>query len=707
VDDEEVMLSFTADVAEAAEAIGELKDMADELTVSAGEAQEGLDGLRDSSAEAGGSLAEAGAAAGELRDGAAEAAGAAQLLADNATEAAEALGHLRDEAVEASAALHEARDAEAEAGAAGAGEGLAGISMMALAITALIGLIAGVAPAVLAAGLGIGAFAGFAVPWVEQVAAAFSDTNAQLAQQPWYIQQTVKEVKNLEAEWKGLSAQFAPELSNMASQVLGIASGLLPKLVPLAQAAAGAVQQLLDAFGRYADSKGFTDFLSLMTQLAGPAILAVGKLAGTILGVLGQAIEQLAPLSVPFITMLTNLLKAASPALAGALKFLAQVIMDIGKAITPVMGPLGKFFGYLNDHPVFAQIVAGIVGIIVAVKAFNAVMSLVSVFSNPWVLLAAVIAVVALLIITHTHQIAEAFDLVRHTVASWGHDTAAVLDGTRHDIAAIADGIADDVEGQFDQLRHDTAAVLDGTRHDIAAAWDGVRHDTAAIVDAIPGDIEKQWDQVRHDAAALGDDVLHAVESLWSNSESSTSKGASSVVSFFTSLPGRILAEIEGLPAQALQWGEDVVNGIIRGVEDAAAALLSEVSSLAGSVEKAFTDPLSIFSPSLVMYRHGVNFVQGAIDGVRSKAGEFAATVRSLAVGAGAQGIGGPLAAGAIAPAAGSSTTHVTVPVTLQGGAAAGASPQYLQGLQAAVQEAVLRYGQLNPGNGLTPAWGR
>ena len=122
------------------------------------------------------------------------------------------------------------------------------------------------------------------------------------------------------------------------------------------------------------------------------------------------------------------------------------------------------------------------------------------------------------------------------------------------------------------------------------------------------------------------------------------------------------------------------------------------------------TEPVALGprrAPSRVMFGHGVNFVQGAIDGVRSKAGEFIATVRDLASGAGGQGIGSSLAAGAIGPAGGT-TVHVTVPVTATGTAAGIlTSPRYQQDLQAAVQEVTLRHAQLNPTNGLNVAWGR
>jgi hypothetical protein len=783
---------FTADVEEYENWLESAAMTAQEFADANEEASVALDRVRDTAAEAGAALDDsagsaigageamsftrdewlaAAEAAARIRDAAAEAAFADDDLTASAEVAATALGHQRDEAVEASAAMGELRDAEVETAAAGDAAAAGGLPMMAVAIVALVGAIAAVAPAVLAMGAGIGAFAVFAIPTIMQVTGALGDTKAQLAALPAPIRMVVEEIRNLEGEWKSLSAQFQLPVIQLFSQAIGIAETLMEDLVPLAHAGTQAVSIMMDALGNGVDSQGFTDFLAMLTRLVVPATKAITQLAGVILGILGQAITQLAPISVPFVNMLTQLLRAAGPALIGALKFIAQVIMDIGKAITPVLGPLGKFFGYLNDHPVFAQVVAGIIGIVAAVKIFQGVMSAVSVLSNPWVLLAVAIAIVALLIITHTHQIAEAFDLVRHTVASWGHDVASALDTVRHTVASWGHDVAsafdtarhavavfghDIVAGlttaanwiashwkeilawlvdpvgmavheiiththqiaqAFDDLRHDAAAILDGLRHDAATAWDGLRHDAAAFADWIPHAIETAFDAARHDAAAAldgarhdaataWDDMRHDAAAAWDALVAGVSRMVSDVLQWFAKLPGEVVSFLAKLPGEMLSIGENVIKGLINGILNAAAQIPSIMAGLASDVASYFTDPLKLFSPSRLFFEHGYNIVQGAINGVKANAPNLLATMRGLGTGVGVAGTGSSLAAGAIAPASGSSSMHVTVPVTIQGSAAGAQSPQYMQGLQTAVQEAVLRYGQLNPGNGLTTAWG-
>ncbi len=388
--------------------------------------------------------------------------------------------------------------------------------------------------------------------------------------------------------------------------------------------------------------------------------------------------------------------------------------------------------------------------------------------ANPiGIIIIAIVALIAIivLIVTHLHFFAHAFDVVRHAVATAGHDIASGFDAVRHavasigddivrpfeqafnwisshwkevlawlvdpigmavfeirththeiaqefdklrhDVASILDGIRHDIASAWDGARHDAAAALDGARHDIASTWDGIRHDVAATVDAIPGDVEKGIEVLIHDFVAGLDVISHDFVAGLDVIRHTVAAGADDVVSFFEKLPGRVVAQLAALPGPLLTVGENVIKGLINGIVNAAASIPSIMSGLASDVASYFTDPLKLFSPSRLFFEHGFNIVQGAINGVKANTPALLATMRALGTGVGTQGLGSSYAAGAVAPAGGASV-HVSVPMTVQGSAGSAYSdPRFQQYMQQQVQEAVLRYGDINPDNGLTPAWGR
>ena len=779
---EPVTQQFLADVTEYQADIEEAAAGAQAFAAANEEAKAAVDGLRDSSAEAALSgdelrnrLAEVAAAAGITRDEVGKLHDAQGKLVGDSVLTGLALGHERDEALEAAAAFKRLRDAVAEAdiaksgggllaslfgggGGGGAGipliggslakitsgiSGLAdegttaasalgqisaggfGLGAIAIALGAAATEAAALASGFTAAGLGLGAVALVALPFFKQVTGALGDTQAQLAKQPWYIQQTVTELKNVKSQFEGISQAFAPQVSNLASQALGILSDHMDLLGKFAQAALPAISGVLGMLAKGLDSKSFKDFTDYMEKLSGPAITAIGS------GMAGLAKDVMQLLTVMSQKDVINGINIAFRILG----FTVTALTDVVKYMMWGWDNLTqKVLPGVRDAFDTTRHAVATAGHDIA-DAFDTVRHAVATAGHD---IASAFDTARHAVATAGHDIAHAFDLVRHAVATavadverdiegkWKaaimrlidpvgmavagirthtHEIAQDFDTLRHDVAAIIDGIRHDTAAAWDGLRHDTAAVIDGARHDIAATWDNIRHDIAARVDAIPGDVEKQWDQVRHDAAALGDDVLHALEKAWDSLVSTTSAHVSQVLSFFEKLPGQVLGFLERLPGDMLSIGENIINGLYNGIVNQFNRVIGQVENLASDISKAFTDPLALFSPSRVFFEHGYNIVQGAINGVRANAPALLAAVRGLGTGVAGQGLGSAYAAGAVASAGGSSV-HVTVPVTVQGGTA-GVSPQYLQSLQQAVQEAVLRHAQLNPTNGLTPAWGR
>jgi hypothetical protein len=743
---------FTADTAEYEQWLESAAMSAQEFADANKEASHAVDGLKDSSEEAAGvigftaeewlaaaeaaaeirdKVAEAAIEVGSLRDKSAEAAGVAVEFAGGVEIEAAAVGHLRDNALEAAVAVREMKKEEESAAAGGllssliggAGGGIpdaAGpIPLQALpaivaAVEALLPELAGLIAGFAAAGAGAGAFALLAEPALKKVATAYTgistaqqalataQLNEKLAPSKAHLAavQTallgvkdayagldpaeagaVRGLQSLSGEWHKMSTAFEPEAFKVFDSFLTLAAKVLPDVTPFATTFADALSGLLGKAGQFAGSSGFKDWLGQFHALEGPSIKAIGTGIGNVVNAIGKLLTSQNAGSV------VNEINIAFNILAGTIRVITFMIHRLAQNWEEIKG---------------------------AADATGRAV-------RQW-----------------SHDVSADFDKVRHDVAEFGHDVASEFDKARRAVAQAGHDIAHD----FDQLRHDIAAInwkaviawivdpvgmavfeIRQHTHDIAQDFDKMRHDIAAAVDAVPGDVERGFDDarrnaarenaemrhdvasafdgMRHDAASAADALARDVESAFDELRGEAARGAADVVGFFERLPGEALRELDALPGEMFTVGENVVDGILHGVEAAAGGLLSEAGNLAHDVEKAFTDPLSIFSPSRVMYEHGWNIVQGAIDGVRANAPQLVAEMRRLGGGVASGGL--PGAYPAIGQGGGPSV-HVTVPTTISGGVGAAAyqTPQFTQYLQEQVQEAVLRYGISNPGNGLS-----
>src|SRR5258707_4380876 len=260
----QVVSSFRDDAARAAETI---RAMAAET----GDAADAARRLRDDAATAGMTLEEL------LRtaDGAKR---ADELLGTSATTAATAHAHMRDNALEAAEAEKKLGRSAEEASAKLDLMTLSGVGSY-TSLVPLLGAIGGlvvaasaVAPAVTAAGLGMGAFGLMAIPALHSIMQAYSGlTAAQQAYQnattaaarnralaqihhQWAIMSpevasVVRQIEAFKTTFTGLaqSSGISKQVFGDVSRVFGLLRELLPVIVPLAQQGAIAFRNMLNS----------------------------------------------------------------------------------------------------------------------------------------------------------------------------------------------------------------------------------------------------------------------------------------------------------------------------------------------------------------------------------------------------------------------------------------------------------------------------
>jgi phage-related protein len=360
---------------------------------------------------------EEGIALSDLRDHAAEAGAEEDKLRDKSVEAATALGHLRDEAAGASHEVKNLGQSSEETAAKLDLMGLSGVSALGplaqmVPLMAALGVAAAaVAPAAAAAGLGVGAFGVMAIPALTQISSAYQRISADqqavaaattaaakstaLAQLKHDmdglsapVANVLREITSLKNEFTSLakSSGITTDVFNDIGKAIGLIRELLPVIVPLAQQGAVAINHMLTAMQAAFKSQGFLDFMRTMTALVVPAMAAIGRLSGALLGLLGHALVSLAPMAVPFINVLTAIVNALSGPLGAVLHVVISLFLGLAGAIVPLLPGLSKLATLLiNDIgssfqefiPIIAQVVALLGGALLKI-----LMDLEPVFAN-------------------------------------------------------------------------------------------------------------------------------------------------------------------------------------------------------------------------------------------------------------------------------------------------------------------------------------
>lgn len=196
------------------------------------------------------------------------------------------------------------------------------------------------------------------------------------------------------------------------------------------------------------------------------------------------------------------------------------------------------------------------------------------------------------------------------------------------------------------------------------SAWQNAK-DTAArkgqeLLDwarGIPGRIVEAVSDLN---ARIGDWARRA----WQSAKDGAEQKGSELVQWAKDLPGRIVREIGELGSKLWSTGRDLINGLIRGIQDTAGRIADSVLGPIRDTIAKVKGLLGISSPSKVMAEIGRNMGEGLALGIESTKGLVADSLAGLAEQA--QGFGAQLAAGMT-----STSTPAHVPVQSTAGVAA------------------------------------
>lgn len=102
------------------------------------------------------------------------------------------------------------------------------------------------------------------------------------------------------------------------------------------------------------------------------------------------------------------------------------------------------------------------------------------------------------------------------------------------------------------------------------------------------------------------------------------------VLSFFFSLPSKILGFLVGLPAQMQATGGNIMDGLKNGIIDGAKRVIDNIMSVASNIKSTFTSAFDIHSPSRVFKAYGGFMMQGLDQGLTGSAKNVIHTTQGL-----------------------------------------------------------------------------
>ena len=400
----------------------------------------------------------------------------------------------------------------------------------------------------------------------------------------------------------GAAQQMADtQLDNLQGQITilksaleGLAISFGELLLPAIKMIVGWVQQFVDWLnGMDEGTKKVITTVALLAAALGPVLIVVGKVVsavGTIMTI------------VPKVAGVINTVKTAFAALNTTM--LANPIFLIIAAITALVA---AFIYLWNTNEDFRQFWINLwenvkevaIAVWEAIKnffsaAWEAISSTAQAvwngikdfFSGLWegikTIFSTVVEVIKTIITTYFNIYKTVITTVLNAIKTV---FTTVWNGIKTVVTTVVTAVQTFITTAWNAIKNTVTTVLNAIKTVITTVWNAIKTAVTTVVNAIKNVISTVWNGIKNTVSTVVNGIKNTVSTVFNNIKSSISGTMGNIVSVIKNGFNNAISFITSLPSKALQWGKDMIMGIVNGIKSCIGAVGDAVSSVANKIK--------------------------------------------------------------------------------------------------------------------------
>lgn len=424
----------------------------------------------------------------------------------------------------------------------------------------------------------------------------------------------------------GAAQQMADtQLDNLQGQITILKSALEGLAISFGELLMPAIKQIVGWVQK------FVDFLNSLDEGTKKTVVTIALLAaalGPVLIVIGKVISAVGTIMtiVPKIAGVINVVKGAFAALN--LTMLANPIVLIIAAIAA----LAAAFIYLwNNCDSFRQFWIDLWENVkqIAVTVWNGLKAF---FSSVW----------------------QAISSLASTV--WGGIKSffsSVWNGIKTVVSTVVLAIKTVITTYFNIYKTIIVTVLNVIKSVVKTAWTAIKTVIGTVLGAIKTVVTTVWNAIKTAITTVVNAIKTVISTVWNGIKTTVSTVVNSIKTTITTVFGNILSGIKGtmgkivtaikdgfgkavtfitgLPSKALQWGKDIIMGIVNGIKSCIGKVGDAVKSVADKIKSFLHFSVPDEGPLTDYESWMPDFMKGLAKGIESSKSMVAKAVRGVA----------------------------------------------------------------------------
>ncbi len=383
------------------------------------------------------------------------------------------------------------------------------------------------------------------------------------------------------------------QLTILKSALEGLAISFGELLLPAIKMIVGWVQKFVDWLnGMDEGTKKVITTVALLAAL-GPVLIVVGKVVsavGTIMTI------------VPKVAGVINTVKTAFAALNTTM--LANPIFLIIAAITALVA---AFIYLWNTNEDFRQFWINLWENVkeVAIAVWEAIKNFFSAaweaisstaravwngikdfFSGLWegikTIFSTVVEVIKTIITTYFNIYKTIITTVLNAIKTV---FTTIWNGIKTVVTTVVTAIQTFITTAWNAIKNTVTTALNAIKAVITTVWNAIKSAVTSVVNGIKSTITSVWNGIKSTVSSVVNSIKNTVTTVFNNIWSGIKGTMGKIVSSIKEGFNNAISFITSLPSKALQWGKDMIMGIVNGIKSCIGAVGDAVSSVANKIK--------------------------------------------------------------------------------------------------------------------------
>jgi len=160
--------------------------------------------------------------------------------------------------------------------------------------------------------------------------------------------------------------------------------------------------------------------------------------------------------------------------------------------------------------------------------------------------------------------------------------------------------------------------------------WESIKDIFSNALNAVVDHVKNEFNRTKDLVTGIWDSIKTFILDIWDKLKSGVADKASALKDSVITIIDSAMQWIRELPGKALQWGKDVIQGLINGIRNMAGNLGGAIRGVVDNAVSGVRNFLGLSSPSKLFREMGVNVGEGFEQGIERMKGAVAGSMRDM-----------------------------------------------------------------------------